>query len=116
MYCEPLMPPVLPETRVFIYVIRHPITRHILYVGQTNDIERRKRGHGRMTRYTPLQAFLQWCTNMNYEPDLEVVLTTNCVNADAMEALMIDQLQREGHPLLNSLRPDVRKIHYQPFC
>ena len=116
MYSEPLMPPVYPESRVYIYVIRHPLTGHILYVGQTANVEARKRGHGRMTRYTPFQAFLQWCANMNYEPDLEIIATTHCGNADAVEATVIEQLQREGHPLLNSVRPDVRKIVHNQYA
>ncbi len=89
-----------------IYSLRDPMTGALIYVGQTrSSIQERLRNHlkevqrGLGKSLSPVHTRIAQCL-----PRLPVIETVDANGIwDVSEAVWIDRLRRDGHPLLNVL-------------
>ena len=88
-----------------IYSLRDPRTNEIKYVGQCSDV--RKRG-GKKTHPggMHLNKWMQSLRKLNLEKKVEILEVVPDNKATERELFWIEQLLREGEPLLNVIGTD----------
>lgn len=86
----------------YIYVMVDPISREIVYIGQTDDVERRLEQH-RSARYGQVLTAM-WLDHLGIN-DLEPEIMVIAIDArviDGYEKMLIQQCWAAGHPLMNT--------------
>lgn len=85
-----------------IYIIKHPITNEIRYVGQTSQGIKRFRQHIiAKDRKQPVSCFIKSLLKQNLNPIFEIVEYVNIKQLDEKEIFYIKKFKNEGCYLLN---------------
>lgn len=88
------------NTPVFIYAVICPVNSHVVYVGQTTDLEKRKTLH-RVNKIYPFSIWYRDMLQNGYEPIFEVVEQTTYICRLGCEQKWIKYYKGTGNPLLN---------------
>ena len=99
--------------RVEIYILKHPITKEIRYIGKANDSVKRLKGHllDSKRRNTPIYCWIEKLSSEGLIPIVEVIKITDLDNWENDEINLIQEYKNKGFRLLNvALGGD------EPFC
>ncbi|WP_438703795.1 GIY-YIG nuclease family protein [Tabrizicola sp.] len=95
------------EAGYVVYAILDPVAQKFFYVGQTGNLRKRIRSHLRRSfkfcRHPPVRRWLYDVIHSDQTPTFAVF--ESCIDEPSSllaETKWIDNLSREGHPLLNN--------------
>ncbi len=98
---------------VEIYILSHPITKEVRYVGKANDHRKRLKSHIRDSRRrkTPVCCWIKHLTGQKLIPEIKVIRTIEVDQWEATEKQCILEYRLNGFNLLN-----VAAGGAEPFC
>lgn len=98
---------------IYIYCLKHPLTKEIRYIGKTNNLSKRLIKHlsDSKRRKTPVYNWISKLLKNNLTPEIEELLQTDIKNWPNEEIRIISEYKSNGFRLLNlALGGD------EPFC
>lgn len=98
-----------------IYLLKHPVSAEIRYVGKANNSQARLKSHLRdaKRRNTPLYSWIRKLMSQGLIPTVEVVKVVDDSDWEAEESCEISKRLKEGCRLLN-LAPGGNQPHPSP--
>lgn len=86
---------------VYIYLLKHPFLQEG-YIGQSNNLVRRKKEHLRDKDVTPKTDWLRGMKKERIAPQMEPLKRVLKINADRVESKLTKQYLKNGWAIMNS--------------
>jgi hypothetical protein len=100
--------------KYYIYILKHPTTNEVRYVGQTNNPKLRYNSHNSPSTYTHNENWIRGLKELKLKPIMEVIDECNEINVDETEIYWIAQFRAWGFSLTNLSEGGKSRKGYSP--